>query len=214
MPIILNGAVRNNFRLGNLTPDRIFMGNELVWPAFTPAPVQITATGNYTYDIPPNCRFIDVVLVGGGGGGQASLTLFAYGAPGGPGGWAGATLKRGVDIPWSVTQITGRVGIGGPGGPGPSISPGFPGQSSTATCTGFSLEGAQGDGGILAVGSQAATRGKGPGNFTWNGILYVGGADNTANSQDGKAPGGAGNGSAQFSSGYTGARGQAWFRAY
>ncbi|QGJ88312.1 hypothetical protein SEA_DREAMTEAM1_32 [Mycobacterium phage DreamTeam1] len=212
--ISLGATTVPKMSIGTTPIVKVSLGSVLIVPVFTPVTTPFTTTGSFTYNIPAECSRLDVIVLGGGGGGQASLAIFAYGAPGGPGGWKGATLVRGVDIDPSITQITGRVGVGGAGGPGPSISPGFPGQSSTASCAGFSLEGAQGDGGVLAVGSQAATRGKGPGNFTWNGILYTGGADNTANSQDGKVPGGAGNGSAQLSRGYDGGRGQVWIRAY
>ncbi|AXC35114.1 hypothetical protein SEA_PHRANNY_6 [Mycobacterium phage Phranny] len=215
MPLYLGSTALNNFRVGTETPDRIFLGNELVWPSFTEVTQFFGTAGAFTFNIPPNCRFLDIVVIGGGGGGQASLALFNYGAPGAPGSWAGVTLKRGVDIPWSVTQITGNVGGGGLGGPGPSVVPGFAGADTTATFTGGpTITGNAGAGGIGWASSQANSRGKSPGNFTFNGKLYVGGAAVTANNQPGNPPGGSGSGSAQLSSGSNGAPGGAWVRAY
>ncbi|QJD52059.1 hypothetical protein PBI_MA5_5 [Mycobacterium phage MA5] len=216
MPIYLGSTALNNFRVGTQTPDRIFLGNELVWPAFTPLSDTITATGSYAWNIPANCRFIDIVVIGGGGGGQASLAIFNYGDPGDPGHWNGITLKRGVDIPWGDTQITGEVGGGGIGGPGPSISPGFMGGNTTATWSTGSITGGGGAGGLGWASSAANTAGPSPGNFVWNGITYTGGAKTGTGTfgPGGNPPGGARASSTGFGAGGQGARGQVWFRAY
>ncbi|QGJ87735.1 hypothetical protein SEA_BIANCATRI92_8 [Mycobacterium phage BiancaTri92] len=216
MPIILNGAVRTNFRLGNVTPDRIFMGNELVFPAFTEVTQQFNTAGDYAFNIPFNCRFLDVIVLGGGGAGQASAAFLNYGQPGAPGSWAGVTLKRGVDIPWGVLQITGTVGAGGAAWTIYGAIPGGPGGASTATFTGGGT--LQGNGGAGGVGwaTAAGSRGPGPGNFTWNGKLYVGGglADQGA-VKNGLPPGGAGSGNYPGGGGAgNGAPGSVWIRAY
>ncbi|AIS74085.1 minor tail protein [Mycobacterium phage Anubis] len=219
MPIYLGSTALNNFRVGTQTPDRIFHGDELVWPAFTEATTEFTTVGAYTYYIPANCRFLDIIVLGGGGGGQASLALFNVGASGLPGTWSGVTLKRGVDIPWGLAQITGNVADGGPGGLGPSILPGAWGEASTANYT--LLNGssatltANGGSGGIGWADRNGARGKSPGNFTWNGKLYVGGAAATGDNQPGKPPGGSGSGHYPgFGSGQNGARGQVWIRAY
>ncbi|QXN73845.1 hypothetical protein SEA_EAGLEPRIDE_6 [Mycobacterium phage Eaglepride] len=214
MPIYLGSTALNNFRVGTQTPDRIFLGNDLVWPAFTEITETFTATP-WQFLIPANCRYLDVIVLGGGGGGQASAALFNYGAPGAPGSWNGITLQRGVDIPWDIAAIAGVIGGAGAGGIGPSVIPGGPGGDTTATITGIgSLVGAGGAGGLGWAASPTAGRGKSPGNFTFNGKTYIGGAAVTSNGGAGQPPGGSGSGSPQFSSGANGARGQAWVRAY
>ncbi|AIK68958.1 minor tail protein [Mycobacterium phage Tiffany] len=183
MPIYLGSTALNNFRVGTQTPDRIFLGNDLVWPAFTEATTEFTTVGAYTYNIPANCRFLDIIVLGAGGGGQASLAILNVGASGLPGEWNSVTLQRGVDIPWGLSQITGSVANGGSGG--------------------------------IGWADRNGARGKSPGNFTWNGKLYVGGGAATGDNQAGKPPGGSGSGHYPgFGSGQSGARGQVWIRAY
>ncbi|AGI61685.1 minor tail protein [Mycobacterium phage BTCU-1] len=214
MPIYLGSTALNNFRVGTQTPDRIFLGNELVWPAFTEVTQSFTAAGSYTFSIPANCRYIDIIVLGGGGGGQASLALFNVGASGAPGQWNSITLKRGVDIPWSVTQITGSVGAAGPGGLGPSILPGGAGGDTTANYGSGTITGPGGAGG-LGWASREGARGDSPGNLTFNGKTYIGGGASTGDNQAGKPPGGSGSGHYPgFGSGQNGAPGAAWFRAY
>ncbi|AGK85735.1 hypothetical protein 33D_0053 [Mycobacterium phage 33D] len=181
-----------------------------------PLPQQFTAAGNYTYAIPYWCRFIDIVVLGGGGGGQASAALFNYGAPGDPGQYQAVTLERGVDIPWAVAAITGTVGDGGSAWGTYGAIPGGPGGNTTATFTGGGTLSGPGGGGGIGWATQAGSRGPGPGNFTYNGQLYVGGglADQGAN-KPGKPPGGAGSGNSPGAGGAgPGAPGAVWFRAY
>ncbi|AQT28407.1 hypothetical protein PBI_BLUEBIRD_5 [Mycobacterium phage BlueBird] len=216
MPIYLGSTALNNFRVGTQTPDRIFLGNELVWPDFSEITQSFTTAGAYAFNIPANCRYIDIIALGGGGGGQASAALFNYGAPGAPGQYQAVTLKRGVDIPWGVTQITGTVGDGGTAWTIYGAIPGGPGGNTTATFTGGSTLTASGGAGGLGWATASGSRGPGPGNFTWNGKLYVGGglADQGA-VKAGKPPGGAGSGNYPGAGGAgPGAPGAVWIRAY
>ncbi|AFF28305.1 minor tail protein [Mycobacterium phage Twister] len=215
MPIYLGSTALNNFRVGTQTPDRIFLGNELVWPAFTPTPQQFTTAGAWQFVIPANCRFIDVILLGGGGGGQASAAWLNVGQPGAPGSWNGVTLKRGVDIPWDLAVISGVVGGGGSGGIGPSVMPGLPGADSTLLVSGQTFATGQGGGGGLGWSTREGARGRSPGNLTYNGRLYVGGAAVTSDNGRGNPPGGSGSGHYPgFGSGQNGAPGAVWIYAY
>ncbi|ATE84749.1 hypothetical protein OKCENTRAL2016_5 [Mycobacterium phage OKCentral2016] len=262
MAIYLGNTKLTNFRVGTQTPDRIFLGNELVWPDFTPVPQQYSSAGAWQFVIPANCRFIDVILLGGGGGGQASaawlnvgqpgapgswngVTLkrgvdipwdlavisgvvgggggggqasaawLNVGQPGAPGSWNGVTLKRGVDIPWDLAVISGVVGGGGSGGIGPSVMPGLPGADSTLLVSGQTVAVGQAGGGGLGWADRAGARGRSPGNYTYNGRLYVGGAAATGDNQPGKPPGGSGSGHYPgFGSGQSGAAGAVWVYAY
>ena len=66
--------------------------------------------GAYTYNIPTWANFIDVILLGAGGGGAGGNASNGDGVGGKAGVFATITLRRGVDIPSSLTQITGVIG--------------------------------------------------------------------------------------------------------
>ncbi|ADB93702.1 hypothetical protein REDROCK_8 [Mycobacterium phage RedRock] len=185
MGIYLGSTALNTFRVGTQTPDRIFLGNDLVWPDITPVPQSFTAAGAWQWFFPVNCRFIDIIILGGGGGGQGSGSSFINGLGGNAGSWNAVTLKRGVDIPWDLAVISGVIGNGGGGGNwGFGAIPGLPGGAggdTTATATGIGTLTAAGGNGVIGAGNMT---GKSPGNFTWNGRLYVG-----AGNMTGKSPG-------------------------
>jgi hypothetical protein len=189
--------------------------------ARAPLPATITTVGTYTWTIPVWCRYIDIVLIGGGGGGQGGQGTGIAGCGGYGATWYGVTWERGVDIPWNVVAITGLVGDGGAGGPSnPAFNqPGVDGSPTTATFAGGPVVSAAG--GLKGDAVINGQNGKSPGNFTWNGILYVGGAAVTSGTAaPGNPPGGGGRGGnlGAFgigqSAGGKGARGQAWFRAF
>ncbi|QDP44873.1 hypothetical protein SEA_POCAHONTAS_5 [Mycobacterium phage Pocahontas] len=218
MAIRFGNVNPTTFRVGTLTPTRIFLGTNLVWPEI-PTPETIFSTaGAYTYNIPAGARFIDVILLGGGGGGRGMALADAWGKGGDGGTWQSVTLERGVHIPWSTTQITGTVGAGGTAGAGSwgfgNGGPGGDGGATTAAATGWAgLSAAGGAGGKVADITSVA--GKSPGNRTHNSRTYTGGAQQNMQSTAGNPPGGGGCG-AQTSTnpGGAGARGQAWFFAY
>ncbi|APL99599.1 minor tail protein [Mycobacterium phage Camperdownii] len=223
MPIRFGSIVPVTFRLGTVTPTRIFQGDRQVWPEFAEVRQQFTNTGNYSFTIPALCHRLDIILLGGGGGGQGMGNATAWGKGGDAGNWQIVTLVRGIDIPWTTTQITGSVGVGGTAGAGGlylgNNGPGGPGGNTTAVITGV--------GTLTALGGAGGhernldTTGKSPGTRNVNGIDYVGGAeaDGIAGSQAGNPPGGGGQAS-RTSTGFfgiaggAGARGQAWIRAY
>ena len=179
-----------------------------------------SSAGAYTYNIPQWATHIDIVLCGGGGGGEGSVSnLFtgSNGSGGDPGEWKTVTVQRGVDIPWTTTTITGTVGAGGAGGPVNTI--GQPGESTTASATGMTT--------ITATGGIARSSGSetgfGPGNRSYNSQLYIGGADQPPwggghSGVTGFPPGGGGSGSTWSTTfqgpGGAGAQGVAHFYAY
>ncbi|AXN53302.1 minor tail protein [Mycobacterium phage Thonko] len=165
-----------------------------------------TSNEAFTHNIRRWCNFMDEVLLGGGGSGQASAALFNVGKGGGPGEWSTRTFQRGVDISYQETQVTGTMGGGAPSSPGPSILGGSPGKDTTSSL------GSTAGGGYAGLLWGSAT-GIGPGTINYNGKPYVGGA-NATGSQNGKYPGGGGTGSSGFSSSRPGARGRAWYRSY
>ncbi|AEO94357.1 minor tail protein [Mycobacterium phage Rumpelstiltskin] len=185
-----------------------------------------SATGAYTYNIPSWATHVDVVAIGGGGGGAGGANIGNGDGQGGNAGtWQSLTLKRGVDIPSGVTQITGVVGTGGSGG-GSGNGSGSAGNASTAVASGLSLSAAGGSGGsgINSAGGNL-TYGKSPGNLIFNGQTYTGGARAGASNNPsgtgaaGNPPGGGGEGGggALFgtgSSGGVGGAGRVFFYAY
>lgn len=161
-----------------------------------------TTVGANNYPIPVWCRYIDIVLIGGGEAGTNGS--FATGLGGDEGKWATFTLERGVHIPWTATIITITVGAGG-------ASNGADGGASTAAASGWaglSAAGGSGGGGIGAWAGNAAT------NLTYNGVLYPGGAGGATSGGTGGTPGGGGGGGGIFGNGGPGGRGQGWCRAY
>ncbi|AYD82136.1 minor tail protein [Gordonia phage Turuncu] len=181
-----------------------------------PTTTTYTTVGAFTYPIPNWCIFIDIIGLGGGKGGQTGSGANGQPGSGGlPGVWAGITLQRGVDIPWSETQFPGVVGAGGAGGANSDNAAGQNGTASTITASVGTLTAAGGTG----VNSGSTRRdGPGPGNYTYLGIEYVGGALSDGSGLPGNPPGGGGSGGnggvfGNRTRGGAGARGQVWLRA-
>lgn len=177
----------------------------LAGPTATPgeASQAFTAAGPYAYTIPWWATRIDIVLNGAGGGGDNGAPSTA-GDGGGAGAIATRTLIRGTDISWDATTISGAVGAGGARDEGN-------GTSTTAAATGMDTLTAAGGTGGAATGPTGAS----PGDTTYNGVLYKGGATQPTRGAAGKAPGGGGGGG-NTGSGLAGpgADGAAFFRAY
>ena len=183
--------------------------NPLATAAFAtngPTTTAFSTAGAYSYTIPWWCNKVDVILLGAGQGGGGSSGLVT-GLGGNCGTWVTKTLVRGVDIPWTTTTITGTVpaaGAGGAGGGGAAPSA----AAATASATGMtSLSAAGGAGGWTGNWN-----GLGPGNTTFNGQTYTGGA--TSANSAGNAPGGGGTGGTFNGGGFPGSRGRVWFYAY
>ncbi|BBC43591.1 hypothetical protein [Mycobacterium phage C3] len=199
---------------------RVSLGEDLVWPVSPGSESEVfDVVGPYTYEIPDWCNFLDIVLVGGGAGGNGGSASFASGHGGFAGVWQGITLQRGQHIARSVAEITGVVGDGGNAGAGGPVGGiGGSGFASTATAVGWA--------GLTAIGGEPRPRlgllhqpGDGPGDFLFNSVNYVGGAETTSgNGTPGNAPGGAGRGGNggvfSGSPGGKGGAGRVWIRAY
>ncbi|AOT24662.1 hypothetical protein PBI_STASIA_5 [Mycobacterium phage Stasia] len=219
MPVRIGNATPSSLRFGDLTATKAYLGDVLVFPVF--AVVSQTFTTTWTFNIPAECAFIDIVLLGAGGGGSSGNIGASAGQGGRPGEWQTITLQRGVDIPWTATQITGTIGSGGGGGIGGWVPfDGGQGGSTTATIAGVgTLTALGGIGGQFSFGSEGRA-GQGPGTINFNGIPYVGAGPTGNSAANGNTPGGGGGGGnagAAFfpaGSGGNGARGQAWCRAY
>ncbi|QXN74430.1 hypothetical protein SEA_FLOAT294_47 [Gordonia phage Float294] len=181
-----------------------------------PVTTAFTTVGAFSYPIPGWCTYLDLIVLGGGRGGQTGSGANSQPGSGGlPGEWAVATLQRGVNIPWSEAQLTGTVGAGGAGGANSDNAAGQPGGNSTVVASVGTLTGLGGTG----VNSGSTRRdGPGPGNYTYLGTEYVGGALSDGSGLPGNPPGGGGSGGnggvfGNRTRGGAGARGQVWIRA-
>lgn len=197
--------------IGTTEIARISIGDFVIWPEFAPFETVLVATGNY--DIPAGCNKLDVILLGGGNGGRGGAGAFQVGGGGNAGEWAVATLVRGVDIPWSTKTLSITVPSAKPGGGNGQDPP----NSDPAIASGTGWVGLSAPGGVGT--KQGVTRwGQTPGDKTFNGRTYIGGAAQTSNEAAGNAPGGGGNGGSggfvSGNSGGAGSRGQAWIYAY
>lgn len=179
----------------------------------------VTATGYV--EIWPETRYIDVILLGGGGGGAGG----SQGAPGwdGNGGNAGQYASFRWDRgpgrnTWQRLYIS--IGAGGAGGSRGSGTGGAGGATELWIDgpDGWAGEylsapgGAGGSGTSLGGGVSGAQNGKAPGDHSFQELTAQGGG------QNGGTPGGGGKGGGgsvwplQPGSGSGGARGQAWVR--
>ncbi|WP_301119756.1 hypothetical protein [Mycolicibacterium fortuitum] len=170
-------------------------GADTATNGFTPKAAALTSyttPGTYQYRIPVWCRYVEIVLCGSGRGGNGNSNALP-GAGGNAGGWAAVTLERGVDIPWTLLDITIVVKDGGAGGAGSVFvgSAGTDGAASTAAVSGTVILSAPGGTGERS-GNQS---GGSPGNYSYGGQSYTGGAETTTgNGTVGNPPGGGGRG--------------------
>jgi hypothetical protein len=177
-------------------------------PAHDPTTTPFTGAGVHTYDIPPWCTDVDLILLGAGGGGAGNVGGLT-GAGGVGGSWMPVTVQRGAEIPSATTSITVTVGSGGSGGSGGSAA--TDGGDTTATAAGMSPQSASGG---TQGASTSQTTGMGPGDESYLGTTYQGGADQTSPGAPGNNPGGGGAGGGSFGpGGGAGADGAAWIVA-
>ncbi|AEL17656.1 hypothetical protein CUCO_5 [Mycobacterium phage Cuco] len=219
MPLYVPTTDAPDLYVGSVPVSRMFFGDNYVWPPFEPVTASYTVPGDYVYQIPEDCWCIDEILVGAGGGGRGGG--LAVGGAGGQGGvWKWRKLVRGVDIPWSQTTISVKVGAGGSSGSG-GLSPNNGGSGGATIGTQTAPGGAGGYDGWSTQAGGAATGGNTSSgrDVTFNGILYVGGGATSVNSigtgPNGNAPGGgAAGGGVPSRNGGVGASGAAYYRAY
>ena len=138
---------------------------------YSPATTSYTTAGSGSYPIPAWCTRIDVVVIGGGGGGNGGGAGNNNGGGGGAGTWSAVTLYRGTDLTWGATSLSYTVGTGGNGAPDS-----FSGGTNGAASSGATISGA---GGVGGKGQGIQQAGYAPGNYTWNGATYTGGAAGT-----------------------------------
>jgi len=192
-------------------------------PYFAPRKTAYSGAGTYTYTIPASATHLDVVLLGAGGGGHGGNPIVptAPGEGGDAGSWSAETLVRGVDFPVDATSLT--IVVGGGGSAGPWNSPGGTGGSTRrqAISGGKAQTTAAGGAGGSSQ-NPALSGGDSPGNYTYNGVTYIGGGGAASppfsNGAKGSAPGGGGGGGAGGTwgvawTGGAGADGAAWITA-
>ena len=181
----------------------VYLGAEKVWPSFVPTETIYNTAGSFTYTIPADCKKLDVILCSGGvAGTNGGLT--GNGRGGNSGKWNAVTLTRGTNIPQGTTTITVVVGAGGSGN-------GAAGAASSVSGAGVTTVTAAGGTGVASL---VDVVGKGPGNYTFNGRNFTGGANQNNLNLPGNPPGGGSSGGGFSTNSGPGARGQAWVYAY
>lgn len=190
------------------------------WSAVAPATTAITASG--TYKIPVSSRYLDIIVLGGGGGGrEGDGGVNRTGNGGKAGTWSAVTLERGVDIPWTAITLTVTVGAGGAAGAkgAGNVNGNTANQGGATSVSLASTTLASAVGGVGGSGTDG-NPGESPGTYSFVGQNYTGGASAPSGGSRtvGNPPGGGGGGGAGGifngqTAGMAGARGQAWIRA-
>ncbi len=171
-----------------------------VWAARTSETTQFTSSG--TYNSPGWASSLQIVVLGGGGGGYNGAAFGFIGGGGGAGQWAATTINGGAFLSITVGAGAGPVNAS-PGG----------GSGGTSSVSGVVAAA----GGANGAGQGVTHVGYSPGNYTYGGVTYSGGAAQSTYRANGNAPGGGGGGGdgGPFSGGPggPGADGSVWIRA-
>lgn len=175
-----------------------------MWPtAMWLSPIDVVVTASQRVEVPRWCRYIDIILLGGGAGG-ADGSLISSGNGGRPGTYANVRYDRQA-LPKPVGSINVSIGAAGTrsGNAGGTTQiwlddygPGYAYADQTMTAAGGS-------------GTTSPRDAAGPGNRTFNAITAIGGTGNSS------IPGSGGRGGPSGLSGRNadnGARGQVWIR--
>ncbi|AFN37622.1 hypothetical protein ELTIGER69_5 [Mycobacterium phage ElTiger69] len=188
MPVLVENLTPDAMFYGDYPVIRAYQGDSLVWPIADQL-VEFNNPGEHLFVIPSGAIYLDLVAIGGGcGGAGGGVPLFRNG--GKASSWKAIRLKRGVDIPWNVTQLNLTVGSGSSGTSGGAFeNTPSPGGASIIVLNG--QEAVRSDGGTFNTGVQ---NGGSPGNFTFHAITQVGGTGGTGNGGHGSAPGAGGAG--------------------
>lgn len=177
-------------------------------------PITVYFTESGSIPIPAWAEYVEVVALGAGGGGKSGGTAGFYGEGGGAGKFATAVWERGVDFTDSTTNVVITVGGGGAGGVLFSNGAGGGGTTVKVDATALTAGGGSGGDAFGINGIGANFVGNGPGEYTFNDQLYLGGVVQNVYGSGGQSPGGGGSGGnwITVSSGGAGASGAAWIR--
>lgn len=119
---------------------------------------EYTTPGSYTYNIPAGSKFLDIVLVGGGGSGGTGYSNTSN--PGGGGGGSGATLRI-LKVPvYGASTMDVVVGSGGTASSS-NGGTGAAGSASTVVLNGKTISAYGGGAGAGASGGTSSGRGGG-----------------------------------------------------
>lgn len=159
-------------------------------------------SGSGSYTPPAWATYVDIICIGGGASGDGFQPPqgSANRKGGNAGSWGAGTVSAGGAISYTV-------GSGGVAPPYNASNPNTTGSKAvTQPGAASSAGGVTGSGGS---GNTADMYGGSPGNYTYNGVTYIGAvSDRTV----GASPG-AGGGAAITGNGYSGGSGQVWFVA-
>lgn len=176
-----------------------------------------TVQSGTSLPIPSWANFVEAIPLGGGGGGRQGGTWGVSGEGGENGNWNTDTWERGVDwaaaesVSLSITVAAGGAGGTGIGANGGTSSVTLPASTGHSAQT---LNATGGEGGDALNAGGGDKQGQSPGNITYGGVIYQGGAAQNTFGGNGSAPGGGGAGGnyVSFQHGGDGARGAVWIR--
>ena len=170
------------------------LGGSAVPAQFTPQLVSYTTPGVYTFNptsVYPLATLVDIIAVGGGQSGGSGSDVLYRGEGGAAGVWGTTTVTL-ADLSSELTITVGAGGAAAVNNGGPVA--GLSGESSAVAATGMSvLYGDGGDSLGASPGTNSNYEGASPGNITYDGQPYNGGAASGLIAP-GNAPGGGGGG--------------------
>lgn len=171
---------------------------------YTPRSAETTTytSGSGSYTPPAWATYVDIICIGGGASGDSAYPPQgnANRKGGNAGSWGAGTVSAGGAISYTV-------GSGGVVPPYNASNPNTTGNKAvTQPGAASSAGGVTGSGGS---GNTADLFGGSPGNYTYNGVTYIGAVSDRTTG----APPGAGGGAAFTGLGYNGGSGQVWFVA-
>lgn len=192
----------------------------LNFSAVAPATTTYSTVGSFTYTIPVWSSVIVLAGVGGGASGQTGNGgINQHGTGGNAGIFNGIVLRRGIEISWSLIQISVVVGAGGAQPANTNWAGPNSGAATSFSITGVgSLSCAGGSGTNGGTNGGGIREGAAAGDYTIDGATYNGGALGGGSGAAGNPPGGGGSGGNGGVFGYRtlggkGGDGRAWIKA-
>lgn len=177
-----------------------------------PIPTEFATPGTFTYDVPAGAIALDFIILGAGASGlPGNTSTLVTGWGGLAGQWLTATVSPASGWP-SNGQVTVVVGAGGAEQGINGATTVHPGAASSVSAPGMPTYSAPGGNGP----NTGSVDGQSPGNQSYNGENYIGGAEQLPD-YDGNAPGAGGGGgdatAAQYYYGGAGGPGAVWIVA-
>lgn len=207
--IFVEGAAIQGIAVGAVQVQEVYRGGVLVWRnSRHPEVHEFKQPGRYTVDSPSWAKFMDFVLIGGGGGGACGDNSWGRSGNGGQAG----EVKHGTLTLSGKVQLAVTVGAGGTGGQVWAARDGSAGGESSVNGGGITGTAVGGRGGSGFGGAAAGAR-----QYVNVDGFYVPAGSPADVDAPGMTPGDGGGGGSgsilgNFSPGQPGANGLVWLR--